>query len=242
MKRSLIIAAALLILGLFFRFALIGYTVMALLCWGIAVLVVLFALLKKKQMYKLRKLLVILVCLGVLALIAIEIPIVGNARTDKGNSADYLIVLGAGVNGTVPSLSLANRLTAAQAYLEANPDTVAIVSGGQGPGEKITEAEAMRRWLEARGIAPERILMEEKATSTEENIRFSREIMRSHGDENASVAIVSSEYHLYRAKCIARTQGIAQPMGVAGRTSYPVLMINYFIREAFAVVYMWIFG
>lgn len=242
MKRSLITAAVCLVIGLFFQFALIGYTVMALLFWTLAALVLIYALLQKRGMLRTRRVLTALVCIGLAALVAIEIPIIKNARTDKGAAADYMIVLGAGVNGTVPSLSLANRLTAAQAYLEENPDCIAIVSGGQGPGEDITEAEAMRRWLEARGIAPERIVMEDRATSTDENIAYSLELIRARGDDPDSVAIVSSEYHLYRAKCIARAQGIAQPLGVAGRTSYPVLMINYFIREAFAVAYMWVFG
>ena len=242
MKRSLITGAVLLVVGLFFRFALIGYKVIALLFWGLAALVVLYAWLKKRGMLRMRRALTALICIGLAALVVIEIPIIKNARSDKDSAADYLIVLGAGLNGTAPSLSLANRLTAAQAYLENNPECIAIVSGGQGPGEDITEAEAMRRWLENRGIAAERILLEDRATSTEENIAYSLDILRERGEKDSSIAIVSSEYHLYRAKCIARAQGVEQPLGIAGRTSYPVLMLNYFIREAFAVVYMWVFG
>lgn len=241
LKRSLIVAAVFFIIGLFFRFALIGYTVMALIFCGLALLVLVYALLKKRRMLRTRKVLTALLCIGLAAFIALEIPIIKNARTDKDTAADYLIVLGAGVNGTVPSLSLTDRLTAALDYMEMHPECLAIVSGGQGPGEDVTEAEAMRRWLEARGVAAERILMEDRATSTEENVAYSMEIIRQRGNESASIAIVSSEYHLYRAKCIARAQGIAQPMGIAGRTSYPVLMLNYCIREAFAVVYMWVF-
>ena len=241
MRRFLIPGAVCLAVGVFFRFALIGYSTLAFVFWGLAALLFLLALCKKRGLRRFRIILLTLTCVGVLTVGLIEIPIIRNARTDAPENVDYLIVLGAGVNGTTPSLSLTNRLTAALAYLEANPHTTAILTGGQGPGEDVTEAEAMRIWLEARGVAPERLIKEEQATSTEENIAYSLEIIRSHGDEGASVAIVSSEYHLYRAKCMARDAGI-EAYGVAGVTSLPVLKINYFIREAFAVAYMEVFG
>lgn len=241
MKISWILAAIFAVLGLFFRFALIGYRTTALLCWTITLLILLFMLFRKKGWRRLRILLIVLLCLSFAAITALEIPILRNAHTDAGE-ADYLIVLGAGVNGTVPSLSLTDRLQAARDYLQAHPAAVAIVSGGQGDGERITEAEAMRRWLESAGVEPQRILMEPQATTTEENIAFSLDILRQRGAENASVAIVSSEYHLYRAKCIARAQGVENPLGVAGKTSYPVLRFNYFLREAFAVAYLRLLG
>ena len=242
MKASVITAAILAAFGLFFRFALIGYVTIALCLFAAAALVLLFGWLKKKQAKRLRAVLLVLVCLGLALLIAVEIPIIKNARTDAEPRADYLIVLGAGVNGHVPSLSLHNRLTAAQDYLESYPDAVAIVTGGQGPGEDSTEAEVMTAWLISRGIAPERVVQEPLATSTEENLRYSMEIIRGRGEEDPRIAIVSSEYHLYRAKCMAQNLGVADPVGVAGRTTYPVLKINYFLREAFAVLYMWVFG
>lgn len=241
MKLSLLSAAVCLVIGLVFRFALVGYGTLAFVFWGLALLILLLALLRKRGMRRTRILLLILVCLGVLTVGLIEIPIIRNARTDASEDVDYLIVLGAGVNGMVPSLSLTNRLTAALDFLETHPETVVVVTGGQGPGEEITEAECMRIWLEGRGIAPERILTEEQATSTEENIAYSLEIIRARGDAGASVAIASSEYHLYRAKLMARAQGV-EAGGVAGTTTYPVLKINYFIREAFAVAYMQVFG
>ncbi len=80
---------------------------------------------------------------------------------DFPNDADYLVVLGAGVNGRTPSLSLLNRLTAAEAWLQDNPNGKAILSGGQGPGEDISEAGAMYQWLTEHGIAAERLYKEE---------------------------------------------------------------------------------
>lgn len=235
------LAAVFAVLGSFFQFALIGYQTIALLCWSVSVLILLFLLCRKKRLRRLRIVLIALICLGIAAVGILEIPIVRSARTDPGE-ADYLIVLGAGVNGTVPSLSLTDRLKAAQQYLLEHPSCVAIVTGGQGAGESITEAEAMRRWLENVGVPSERILMEPQATKTEENIAFSLDLLRRRGVENASLAIVSSEYHLYRAKSIARAQGVAEPLGVAAKTSYPVLRLNYFLREAFAVAYLRLLG
>lgn len=241
MTLSIVFASLFAILGLFFRFALIGYRTIALLCWGVALLILLFLLCRRKRLRRLRIVLIVLLCLALAALAALEIPIVRSARTDAGD-ADYLIVLGAGVNGSTPSLSLTDRLRAAKQYMDAHPDAVAVVSGGQGAGESITEAEAMRRWLESAGVAPERILTEPLASSTEENIAYSLDVLREHGAADSSIAIVSSEYHLYRAKCIARAQGIENPLGIAGRTSYPVLRLNYFLREAFAVAYLRVLG
>ena len=117
-----------------------------------------------------------------------------------------------------------------------------IVSGGMGPGESVTEAEAMRDWLTAHGISEDRILLEDRATSTQENLSFSFALIRERGDEpDGKVAIVSSAYHLYRAKSMARLQGV-EAAGVAAPWGYPMVMLNYFIREAFGVTHLWVFG
>ena len=86
---------------------------------------------------------------------------------------DYLVVLGAQVNGTKLSNSLRLRVERAGEYLEENPETKAVLSGGKGTGEDITEAEAMYRYLEKKGISPER-LSERGAfpQNTSENLKF----------------------------------------------------------------------
>ena len=84
--------------------------------------------------------------------------------------------------------------------------------------------------------------MEPNATSTEENLRYSFEIIRNRGDEpDGNVAVVSSAYHLFRAKSMARLQGV-QAAGVAAPWGYKMVMLNYFIREAFGVTHLWVFG
>jgi len=189
-----------------------------------------------------KRALVILLCVGGVCFAVLEAPVLRAAGGEPEYEADYLIVLGAGVHGDVPSLSLKNRLDAALEYLNRNPECTAIVSGGQGPGENLSEAQAMFDYLTRRGIEPGRVLTEEKSTSTQENLSFSFELLRTRGvePESARIALVSSEYHLYRAQYLARSMGV-QVHGVAARTSKPVLMVNYFIREAFAVLYTWVF-
>ena len=222
------------------------YKAIGLAVLSVAVLLALYKLISvysnknAKPAKRLKIVLTTLLCIGLAYFVVVEIPIIDSARTDKNPEAPYLIVLGAGVDGTVPSVSLSNRLAAALEYLKTYPETIVVVSGGQGAGEEITEAECMCTWLMNNGISAHRIITEDESTSTEENIANSLEKIRENGgDPTGKVAIVSSEYHLYRAKYMAREQN-AVPVGVAAHTSYPVLMVNYFIREAFAVTALWI--
>lgn len=183
--------------------------------------------------------LVLVVCVGYFCVV--ESFILRDARTETETPADYIIVLGAGVNGTVPSLSLRDRLVGTYDYMTANPNCIAIVSGGQGEGEDITEARCMRDWLVERGIAPERIYMEDQSTCTLENLQYSMEIIDTLPMENPVIGLVSSEYHLHRAKRLAAYVGIPV-IGIAARTSYPTVAANYFIREAFAMTEQYVFG
>jgi len=151
-------------------------------------------------------------------------------------------VLGAGINGSTPSLSLRNRLDAAYEYLTAHPETICIVSGGQGPGEDLSEALCMYKDLTAKGIAPERIWMEDKSTSTRENIAFSLALIEEKAGQCPTKAgILSSEYHLYRAGLVAKSQGL-EMIGIPARTSWAALRINYFLREIVAVWYYTLLG
>ena len=231
----LIAALALLVLAGFFRFALIGYGTIALACAGAAAVIVLWLLLPKGWRIALAAVLLA----GTALFAAAEIPIVRASRGTPEADADYLIVLGAGVNGSVPSLSMANRLTAALAWLEAHPDCTAVLTGGQGEGEQVTEASAMATWLTARGIPAERLILEERATSTMENLAYSFALIPDVG--TARMLVCSSEYHLCRAELMARALG-HELGGVPARTTYPVLRLNYFIREAFGVVHFWLLG
>lgn len=90
-------------------------------------------------------------------------------QDNRALPSDAVIVLGAGVNGTEPSLILQSRIDAAADYLERHPDVLAVLSGGRGPGEEITEAKAMAQGLTQRGIPASRLILEEASTSMAEN-------------------------------------------------------------------------
>ena len=233
-----LISPVLLAVGLFFRFALRGYVYWGYLCFFLVALILAHRFLPQT----IWRVILILTCIGIVYFCIVEIPIVKNARTDKDPERPYLIVLGAAVYGDRPSLTLVRRLEGALSYLEQYPQSVAVVSGGQGKGETITEAKAMHDWLLQHGIPEERIIQEPRATSTEENLRYSFELIRERGDEpDGNVAIVSSAYHLFRAKSMARLQGV-EAAGVAAPWGYRMVMLNYFIREAFGVTHLWVFG
>ena len=222
-----------------FRFALRGYA-----WWGYALLFAAFLLLAHRFLpAAFWRVIVALTCLGLAWFCFVEYFIIKNARTDADAGRDYLIVLGAAVYKDQPSLTLVRRLEGAKAYLDAHPDSVAIVSGGMGKGETVTEAQAMYDWLTANGVDPARVVMEPKATSTQENLKYSFDIIRGRGDEpQGHVAIVSSAYHLYRAKLMARDLGVSDAAGVAAPWGYFFVMLNYFIREAFGVTKLWVLG
>ena len=231
-------SAALLAMGIFFRFALRGYVYWGYTCFFLVALILAHRFLP----VPLWRILMVLTGLGLIYFCIVEVPIIRNARTDPEPERPYLVVLGAAVYGDQPSLTLVRRLEGALDYLNTYPDSVAIVSGGMGKGETVTEAQAMHDWLLQHGIPEERILMEPKATSTLENLSYSFALIREQGVEpDGNVALVSSAYHLYRAKSMARLKGV-EAVGVAAPWGRTMVMLNYFIREAFGVTHLWVFG
>ncbi len=189
-----------------------------------------------------RKLFGSIIALVCPILLILEIPIISAAHTSVPSSVDYLILLGAGVNGTVPSLSLLDRLETATNFMHANPNCKVIVTGGQGPGEDISEAEAMSIYLINQNIAADRIIKEDKASNTYENLAYSLKIIETSTKKETTaptIAVVSSEYHLYRAKLCAEKLGYSV-YTIAAPTSNWLLKINYFLREAPAVVKTWL--
>ena len=134
------------------------------------------------------------------------------------------------------------RTDAALQWLMTHPEGIAVVSGGQGPGEDMTEARAMADWLIARGVDPARILLEEEATSSYENLLFSLRVYEANGgDPTGRIALCSSEYHMHRLRYMGERLGF-QPVMVAGRTGHVTLRLNYLIREAAALWKCWLFG
>jgi uncharacterized SAM-binding protein YcdF (DUF218 family) len=144
--------------------------------------------------------------------------------------ADYIIILGARVKGEIPSLALQYRIDAAANYMKKNKETIAIASGGQGPGEDITEAEAIKKGLLVHGISSNRIILEDKSTDTVENIRFSKKLIP---DLLETGLLVTNDYHLYRAKSIAKDQGL-NLQGIPAETPTIAIPKSY-LREYLAI-------
>ena len=184
---------------------------------------------------------IFLTCITVLAIavfvlfLIIDISI-HRAATNKPKQDATLLVLGCHVRGTQPSLMLSERLKAALKYMNEHEDSVAILSGGRGSDEDISESQCMYNYLTDNGIKPERLYMEDRSTSTIENLEFSYEIINKNG-LNDTIAIVTNEFHICRASMIAKKLGLVT-YAIPAHTHwwfYP----TYLVREWFGVIYEW---
>lgn len=179
--------------------------------------------------------LILLVCFSALEALVIS----GAARKDT-QKADYIIVLGAGLRGEELTLTLLRRLEAALACWQGE---TFVVTGGQGPHESIAEGVAMARWLEQQGVPKNQILVEDQSTNTHENLDFSKKLIESHSGKpvgESRIKIVTSDFHSFRARMLARRQGFAQVSAYGGQT--PALLAPaFYIREGLALVKSFLF-
>ena len=176
---------------------------------------------------------------GLALLLALEVVIIDRGRSDLTPlPADAAIVLGAGVNGTEPSLSLRTRLDKALEYLEYWPEIPAVLTGGTGYGEEISEARCMYDDLTERGVDPDRLILEDQAGNTAENFALSRPLLEAAGVDPAAdtVAVVTNDFHIARSELIAARQGYGDTVGIPAPLPWPHLTVNYYLREAFALV------
>jgi uncharacterized SAM-binding protein YcdF (DUF218 family) len=177
----------------------------------------------------------ILLC-GILVMVETGCMIGACNKTPEKNAT--AVVLGCRVYGERASLMLRERLDAAYEYLEKNPEAMCVVSGGQGSGEDISEAECMYRYLVDKGIDATRIYKEDQSTSTEENMKFSLEVIKENA-LNESVVIISNEFHLYRAGQLAKDCDLSY--GTAPAHTAGWLLPTYYVRELYAILAEWVF-
>ncbi|MGN0362367.1 MAG: YdcF family protein [Bilifractor sp.] len=181
---------------------------------------------------------VLRVVLAVVLSCAVLVLVVGNICImtefhDKGKSRlDTIIVLGAQVRTSGPSRVLRSRLDTASDYLKENPETICIVSGGQGPNEPCTEAEAMKKYLVGKGIPEGRILEENKSESTLENLEYSSKLLDRDRD---SIGIVTNDFHVFRSMRLAKKDGYRNVCGIAA-PSNPLYLPNNMLRECLGIV------
>ena len=153
------------------------------------------------------------------------------ALQKPADDAKWVIVLGAGVHGDVPSLEFARRISIAADYLLSHPDAVAVTTGGCGSGEYIEEGQVAAAYLQNQGVPGDRILTEDKSTTTEDNFRFALDIIQNAGGSaDDKVLIVSSGFHLYRAEKLAKAEGYTDLSGL-GSTGLLILLPQYYLRE-----------
>ena len=233
--------AALVLAAGFFKHCLMGYSFSALVCLCLAGLIGFYTyfpkLFRKFPGFTrtVTRMFTIILCIGLTIFALTEAVIIHASFGSQDTDFDYLLVLGAKVRETGPSLSLTNRIDKAYEYLKAYPDTVAILSGGQGPDEPVTEAACMYDRLVTKGIDPDRLWKEDKATSTWENLKFALDLVEQRtGKRPTKLGVVSSEYHLFRASLFAGEHGV-EFVGVPAETTKISLKVNYFLREVAGV-------
>ena len=158
--------------------------------------------------------------------------IISNMHARGDQHLDYVVVLGAQVRKSGPSKALRYRLDTAADYLRNSPDTICIVSGGKGANEPFPEAQGMADYLKAHGIEEGRILQESKSKTTQENIVNSKKLIAG---DNASVGIITNDFHMFRALQIAHDNGLDEAQGIAAG-SPPDMLVNNMVREFFAEI------
>ena len=237
-KRLWTAAAACAVLGAACR-AVPGVRFAGLLFWCLTALLIVFAMLEQYKEHAWAKwgnrVLLALVCLGLVAFGYLESLVIRGAHTDgRAEDAQCVVILGAGVNGTTPSLMLSSRLQAALDFIADKPDIPIICSGGQGPGEDISEARAMYDALTDRGIDPERLILEEQSANTRQNLQNSLALLPD--DYHKTVAIVTNDFHMGRVRLLLNAAGPGRVVQVPAKLPWWWLSANYYLRESFAVV------
>lgn len=231
-----VLAALCLFYGIFVRVAGSGGTNFFVVWIMMGACLFLLAIAMKKDLLKLIpgpiRVFAVAVCILLFAsFLFVEGLIIRQMVQPVTEKLDYIIVLGAQVHKDVPSVVLKYRLDTAIEYLNENPDTVCIVSGGQGKNEPYAESEGMRKYLIENGIEKDRIIEENKSKTTEENLKFSRRFL----SEQSSVGIITNDFHMFRALQIAKKQGLDRACGIAAPSTKFYLPNNMF-REYLAEI------
>lgn len=174
---------------------------------------------------------------GLLLFIAVEATIIYTGQNRDLGQSDYIIVLGAGLKGERMTLSLKERVEKSLECAKDNKNSYIVLSGGQGPGESISEAQAMKRYLLEKGIEENRLLLEDNSKNTMENFKFSKEVIEEHSGKSldkVNIKVITSNYHVFRSNIIAKRQGYYN-IGFNSNKTNLLLAPNYFFREFFAL-------
>lgn len=150
---------------------------------------------------------------------------------------DAVIVLGAGIRGDKVTLPLKLRLDKAIDYHRENPDALIVLTGGKGFQETVTEAYAMEKYLVSQGVNKDIIIKEEQATSTAENMKYSKEILDTHFNNSYKTVVITNNFHIFRAVTLAKKAGFENIFHThAGLQWYNLLPC--YLRESLAILKM----
>ncbi|MPQ43322.1 YdcF family protein [Clostridium tarantellae] len=191
---------------------------------------------KNKLFKRIKKFIKPLVIAFMIVFLLVESCIIFFALKKDTTKTDYIIVLGAGLYGERMSLVLMQRMDTLLEYLKYYDKGEKIVlSGGQGPGEDIPEAIAMKRYLLEKGISEDRIIVEDKSTSTYENFKFSKEAIENQGVDikDISIKIITNNFHSFRGVFLAKRNGFKDIEVYSAPLN--IWLTPYYIREFFAL-------
>lgn len=199
----------------------------------------------KNEVYKkIIKVIKPLFIIGLTIFVLTELAIIGFSFQKNMDKADYTIVLGAGIRGETMTVTLKQRVDATIEYANLNENYgYIVVTGGQGPGESITEAEAMKRHLVKNRIEDKRVLKEEHATDTYENLEFSKEIIEKHSGkkiEELNIKVITSGFHLLRSRMLCNELGYKN-VTYCSSPIWAIFIPTYYIREFIGFYKMLVF-
>ena len=169
------------------------------------------------------------------------ILILGYMGEEVPENPDIVIVLGCQVYGDRPSNMLKSRLDEAIVIMNKYPNTVCVVSGGQGPDETMPEAQVMEKYLLSQGMDIERIYKESESFSSFTNLNYSKTVIEENDLNRESIVIITNEYHIPRAVLIAKRIYLDSDIYAIKATSPFNLFGSGIVREFFAFVKSYIF-
>lgn len=179
----------------------------------------------------------VLLCLG--GFLALEGLVLANSRDDVTGEPETMVILGAAVWGDAPSRMMQWRCDKALDYWQAHPEVTIVVSGGQGEGENITEAQAMADYLTERGVPEGQILREEQSKNTLQNLRYTSQLLEESGRSTENLLVVSNGFHLCRVKLLAHRLGL-EISTLSAPAKEPVSRAYFYARESMGLVKSWL--
>lgn len=211
------------------------------------ILLILYHFLKNKihMNKKLKNVIKVFIVMGLSVFLIIEAILIFFPKNNMKDKCDYLIILGASVKNTTPSLTLRGRLDKAIEYLdESNDDCYIVVSGGKGSDENLSEAKAMENYLVEHGVRKNKIILEDKSTNTYENFKYSKEKIEEKSNKSIkdlNVKIVTTDFHSFRSFLLAKVNGYENINFCTSKSMNQFVPI-YYVREFFATIKTIIFG